>query len=195
MNNPAGSGTGTNSASTTSAMRSVMSHSAAPSGPSSVDMIEVVDLDSPAAAAAAATLGEDDVIAVTGSSVPSSSWPPVAAGGGGGGGMQLNGTAVLSESVSWCPSQQGTLHVQESSFYSTIPALLSICISSFLAFFSIPPTTHLRRRQLRRIPTQHLHLRRHNPCPTSSWRPALRPRDTSPWPLQAQNWFRPLTMT
>ena len=82
-----------------------MSHSAAPSGPSSVDMIEVVDLDSPAAAAAAATLGEDDVIAVSGSSVPSSSWPPVVAGGGSGSGMQLSGTAaaVLSDSVSWLP--------------------------------------------------------------------------------------------
>ena len=79
-----------------------MSHSAAPSGPSSVDMIEVVDLDSPAAAAAAATLGEDDVIAVSGSSVPPSSWPPTAVGGSNGSGMQLNGatTAVLPESVS-----------------------------------------------------------------------------------------------
>ena len=108
-----------------------MSHSAAPSGPSSVDMIEVVDLDSPAAAAAAATLGEDDVIAVTGSSVPSSSWPPVAAGGGGGGGMQLNGTAVLSESVSWRPSQQGTI-IQLS--LSILPSLLS-SPSVFLPFW------------------------------------------------------------
>ena len=127
MNNPSGSGTNTAS---TSAMRSTMSHSAAPSGPSSVDMIEVVDLDSPAAAAAAATLGEDDVIAVSGSSVPSSAWPPVAVGGGSGSGLQLNGAgaAVLSESVIGVPFINNL-----SLSLSILPSWLSICTYFFLS--------------------------------------------------------------
>ena len=96
MNNPSASGMNP------VAMRAPLPHPAAAAGPTSnsVDMIEVVDLDSPAAAAAAATLGEDDVIAVSASAVPSSSWPPPVSGGATtGGGMQLSGANDLSESV------------------------------------------------------------------------------------------------
>ena len=82
-------------------MRAPLPHPAAAAGPpsNSVDMIEVVDLDSPAAAAAAATLGEDDVIAVSASAVASSSWPPPAVAPPAPVTMQLSGANDLSESV------------------------------------------------------------------------------------------------
>ena len=193
MNTPSGSGSGTNSASTP-AVRSTMSHSAAPSGPSSVDMIEVVDLDSPAAAAAAATLGEDDVIAVSGSSVQSSSWPPVAAAGGNGSGMQLNGAAatVLSESVSGQELSCILTYVRAQQSFSFGQLKSDF---SDLKYFSIPPTTPLRHQRQRHIPTRRHHLLQRNHCPTFSWRRDHHRRDTFPSPPQAQNWFRPPTMT
>ena len=86
-----------------------------------------------------------------------------------------------------------TIYLFPFLFYH--PGSLFVHIFSYLSFFSIRLMTHLRHRRLLHIPTRRRHSRRRNHCPTSSWRPARRPRDTFPWPLQVQNWFRPLTMT